>query len=96
MNNLKARLQRAGTPRRESPGVGAGAEEPVTKFDDSMGMILEFLVRTKWLSVTGLLTYKGEEIVDSCNIGAVDLTMSSLIPWTLLSFKTSRAFFTLM
>ncbi|KAJ7339465.1 CDK5 regulatory subunit associated protein 2 [Desmophyllum pertusum] len=27
VNNLKTRLQRAGTPRRESPGVGAGAEE---------------------------------------------------------------------
>ncbi|XP_022783797.1 myomegalin-like isoform X2 [Stylophora pistillata] len=27
VTNLKARLQRAGTPRRESPGVGAGADE---------------------------------------------------------------------
>lgn len=51
MNNLKARLQRAGTPRRESPGVGAGAEEQVIKFDDSTSMMLESLVRIKWPSV---------------------------------------------
>ena len=42
MNNLKARLQRAGTPRRESPGVGAGAEGQVTKFDDSTSVIPVF------------------------------------------------------
>ena len=68
VNNLKARLQRAGAPRRESPGVGAGAEEQVTKFVDLMSMILESLVRTKWLSVTGLLMLYGEEIVNSCSI----------------------------
>ena len=31
ISNLKARLQRAAAPRRESPGVGAGAEEQVSK-----------------------------------------------------------------
>ena len=68
MNNLKARLQRAGAPRRESPGVGAGAEEQVTKFDNLTSMILESLVRTKWLSVSGLLMFYGEEIVNSWSI----------------------------
>ena len=34
ISNLKARLQRAATPRRESPGVGAGAEEQVSGFVD--------------------------------------------------------------
>ena len=29
MNSLKARLQMAGNPRRDSPGVGAGTEEQV-------------------------------------------------------------------
>lgn len=33
VSNLKARLQRTGTPHRESPGVGAGADEQVIKFD---------------------------------------------------------------
>ena len=32
VSNLKARLQRAGTPRRESPGVGAGADGQVIRF----------------------------------------------------------------
>ena len=53
MHNLKARLQRAGTPRRESSGVGAGAEEQVTEFDDSTSIVLESLARTKWLSIAG-------------------------------------------
>lgn len=33
VNNLKARLQKAGSPRRESPGVGAGAEDQVAEVD---------------------------------------------------------------
>ena len=65
MNNLKARLQRAGTPRRESPGVGAGAEEQVAKLVGSTSMILESLARDKWLSETVSVKYNGEEIVNS-------------------------------
>jgi len=52
VNNLKARLQRTGTPRRESPGVGAGAEEQVAKLVCSTSVILESLSRDKWLSGT--------------------------------------------
>ena len=33
VNNLKARLQRAGSQRRESPGVGAGSEDQVAEVD---------------------------------------------------------------
>ena len=33
VNNLKARLQRAASPRRESPGVGAGSEDQVAQVD---------------------------------------------------------------
>lgn len=62
MHTLKAKLQRAGTPRRESSGVGAGAEEQVPEFDDSTSIVLESLARTKWLSLAGLFIYNGDEI----------------------------------
>lgn len=47
VNSLKARLQMAGSPRRESPGVGVGTEEQVGLLDKNAPcryFLMEFLL----------------------------------------------------